>query len=735
MVGKGRYFNRELSWLEFNNRVLEEALDGATPLLERLKFLAIVGSNFDEFYMVRVAALKAAVRKGEGDADSAGYLPSQALAAIAARTGEIIARQYDCLLREVLPALAREGLSIVGPAQWSGSERRWLEAWFAEQIFPLLTPLGTEEGGPFPATGNLRVHAAFSLARQAETEGESLRAGEEGAGESGSERLAIVQVPPNLERFVRLPMEGSGQRLALLDEVVAAFGSRLFPGWSVRERLIFKIARDADAGVDEDRDDDFVAAMEEILVGRQNSWPVRLIVSSDSPDLARRVRLALGLDAADLITVPGPVELRHFMDLAGSESVAGNPAYAKLRYEPWPPVSVFELPEDSSIWEEIAKGDRLLHVPYESFDPVIGFIEAAADDPSVLAIKITLYRTSGNSPVVRALTRAARNGKQVAAIVELKARFDEERNIGWANRLEQAGAVVSYGAARLKVHAKAALVVRREDDGSIRRYLHLSTGNYNDRTARLYADLSLFTANEDLCREASIFFNTLTGYSAVQELRLLASAPFDLKKRLLFLIERETQRSSPEAPGLIMAKLNSLTDIDVIDALYRASAAGVRVMLNVRGVSLLVPGAPGLSENIMVVSVVGRYLEHARIIHFRNGGNEEVYLSSADWMTRNLEKRVELLFPLLEQGTRNRAREILAAYFKDDTKARSLDSKGVWTRKKPVEGPGFSAQESFYRAALRIRKLVDEPPAGELEVRRRLPDQSAGATSFTPRGP
>jgi polyphosphate kinase len=350
---------------------------------------------------------------------------------------------------------------------------------------------------------------------------------------------------------------------------------------------------------------------------------------------------------------------------------------------------------------------------------VVRFLDEAADDPSVLAIKMTLYRTSGNSPIVRALTRAARAGKQVAVLVELKARFDEERNIAWATRLEQAGAIVVYGVARLKVHAKAALVARREADGSIRRYLHLSTGNYNDRTARLYSDLSIFTADEGLCREASVFFNMVTGYSAVQELKSLAVAPFDLKARLIAMIEREAQRSTPESPGLIMAKLNALADIEVIDALYAAAKAGVRIRLNVRGICCLVPGAKGLSEGIEVVSVVGRYLEHARIVYFANGGAEEFYLSSADWLPRNLEKRIELMFPVRDEGARKRVRAILDAYFDDTAKARRLGPDGRWKKVERTSGEKpFSSQAFFYETVKR-RRLLAEAPEEELQVRRR----------------
>ena len=747
-------FNRELSWLEFNARVLEEGLDSSNPLLERLKFLAIVSSNFDEFFMVRVASLKALIRQGSIERDSSGLTPVEALAAISKRTREIVGREYDCLLREILPGLAAGGLAVVRPSGWKNAEKRWLEAWFSDHVAPLLTPLRVTDDDTFRTTGSLRVHAAFLVRREggdadppegdavpAEGEAEGIRAAMHGgtsktvadaegirAASVGGyaadtrEGLAIVQVPPNLDRFVRLPSDEPGQRFALLDDLVKTFGPRLFPGHAVKDSLLFKVTRDADIGVDEDRDDDFLEAMEEVIVDRLNSYPVRLTVSSDSEALAERLRAAIGLDPQDVYTVPGPIDLRTFMDFAGAEYASADPGLAALRYEAWPPIRGLDPPEGRSLWDEIRAGDRLLHVPYEAFDPVVRFLEEAASDPAVLAIKMTLYRTSGNSPVVRALTRAAHGGKQVAVLVEIKARFDEERNIAWASRLEQAGAIVIYGLARLKVHAKAALVVRREEDGSIRRYLHLSTGNYNDRTARLYADLSIFTANEDLCREASTFFNMITGYSTVQELRFLAVAPFDLKARLIAMIDREAQRSTPESPGLIMAKMNALADVDVIAALYRAGAAGVRVMLNVRGICMLVPGAEGLRENITVVSIVSRYLEHARIMYFENGGAGELYLSSADWMPRNLDRRIELMFPVLDETVRRRVLEILRAYFRDNVKAHRLLPTGRWRRVEPGEGePRFSAQEYFYETVKRRRELEEEPPERELQVRRKPP--------------
>ncbi|PKL09274.1 MAG: polyphosphate kinase 1 [Spirochaetae bacterium HGW-Spirochaetae-7] len=702
---KMHYFNRELSWLEFNARVLEEGLDHANPLLERLRFMSIVSSNFDEFFMVRVAAIKARLRAGDLEPDFSGLAPDALLEGIASRVREIGGKQYACLKHELFPALANEGLVILRPADYDIDEYRWLEDYFTSQVAPALTPLAVpasgldENPGDFPTTGNLRIHAAFSL-----------------HADDGEGRLAIVQVPSNMQRFVGLPI-GKTVRFALLDDLVMFFGHRLFPGYTVNERTLFKVTRDADVGVDEDRDDDFIAAMEEVLVNRQNSWPVRLSISADSEELQSRIALALGLGENDVYPMEGPIDLKGFMELA---NLSG---FERLRFPVRQVRPPFVVSEDNTVWDEIRKRDIVLHLPYESFSPVVDFVETAATDPAVIAIKMTLYRTSGDSPIVKALTRAARSGKQVTAVVELKARFDEEQNIAWSSRLEQAGAIVVYGAARLKVHAKAILVVRREEDGLARRYVHLSTGNYNDRTARLYGDLSLFTANPTICAETGLFFNMITGLSALSELRHMSMAPFDLKRRIVSMIDRESERSSPESPGLIAAKMNSLCDREIIDALYRASRAGVKIMLNVRGICQLVPGLKGLSENITVVSVIGRYLEHARICYFRNGGAEELYLSSADWMTRNLDKRIELLFPVYGDEASERVYDLLMAYFLDNAKARALVSSGHWHRVNAAEGEArFSVQEYFHEdSGRRLERANVATEERVLQVRRRAP--------------
>ncbi|MBU0937199.1 MAG: polyphosphate kinase 1 [Spirochaetes bacterium] len=709
------YFNRELSWLEFNARVLEEALDAQTPLLERLKFMSIVSANFDEFFMVRMGALREQLRQDEQVPDLSGLSPAEIYRRVAERAHELTSLQYKAFSSEIMPALAREGLHVLRPAVWKPAVLHFLDNFFRTRIMPVLTPLAVsnEDDDEFPTTGNLRIHAAFLLLpAEAELDtGAKLRDDFLYPGE----RLALVQVPPNMARFIPVPGLDDGQvHMALLDDVILTFGHLLFSGWRVQERCLFKIARDADIGVDELRDDDFVAAMQEVLATRHNSIPIRMTTSGESERLVAILAGAMELDERDVYCMDGPIDLRSFMELVSMKG------FDHLRYPPREALKVFSPGEDSSLWSELQRRDLLVHLPYESFSVVTEFFETAAKDPSVLAIKATLYRTSGDSPVVRALTRAARSGKQVTVIVELKARFDEERNIAWATRLEQAGAIVVYGAAHLKVHAKAALVVRREEDDQIRRYAHVSTGNYNEKTARLYGDIGLLTANSAICTDIGAFFNVVSGLSQSGDLKTLVMAPFELKSSLIAMIDREAERSSLDAPGMIAAKLNALCDPEVIAALYRASQAGVRILLNVRGVCQLVPGRPGLSESIRVVSIIGRYLEHARIYYFRNGGSDDLYLASADWMPRNLLRRVELMVPLLSPEIRDRVYETLMASFMDNVKARELDKQGHWQRIAAAEGlERFSSQDNFYaQAEKRLDLQRQQTLATELQVRR-----------------
>lgn len=717
------FFNRDLSWIDFNERVLEEGLRGDLPPLDRFWFLSIVSANFDEFFMVRVAAMKRALLSGVGS-DPSGLEPEELLRKTGEKVRSITRRQYDCLLNEILPTLAGNGLELIRPGTYSAAQKDYLAGFFQGQIYPVLTPLriGEEETVPgvcLPFIGGNNLYIAFLLERKGET----------------SLQKAIIQLPKGLDRIVWLPADLTGQldtkepgdmcggKWALLEDLVLTWGSSLFPGYRVREAMVFKINRDADFSVDEKRDEDFIEAMEEVIEGRSHSPVVRMTCSGGKAagNLKEEFKRLFEVEEQDLYEIDGPLDLGGLMDFAAARG------FEHLRGKPWKIYSNTAFSDDESIWDRIRARDVLIHLPYESFDPVVRFFQDAAADPQVISIKTALYRTSGSnagsiSPIIKALEQAALQGKHVTAVVELKARFDEEQNISWANRLEKAGVIVVYGIARLKVHAKTSMVIRREKAG-IKRYVHLSTGNYNDRTARQYEDLGLFTAREDIAMDASVFFNMLTGYSAIQSMRKLVIAPTALKRRLLELIERETKRSGQEYPGRIIAKLNALADTDVIESLYRASQAGVKITLIVRGICMLIPGLPGLSENIRVISIVGHYLEHSRIVYFANGGvgpgsGEEYYLASADWMPRNLERRVELMFPVLQEDIKAQLRDILEAYSQDTVQARLLLSDGSWKRRTPAKGEApFSVQEHLLSLAAKAGANL-WAPRQEFVVRR-----------------
>jgi polyphosphate kinase len=710
------FFNRELSWVEFNERVLKEGIRKDLPPLERFKYLSIVSSNFNEFFMVRVAAMK----RANQEADPSGHTPPELLEKINKRVRSIMARQYNVLVNDVFPELANGGLSITRPAEWSAFQRDYLESVFAREVFPLLTPLRVEEDAPLPSIENYSIYTAFLL--QAETSSSEKLSAEAVPNEaSPNEHISIIRIPQAPERLIPIPRaaenhdEAMGQTcFALLEDLVESFGIFLYPGYSIVESLIFMVNRDADFSVDEQRDEDFIEAMVEVLEGRGRSMPVRMIYSPGSKKIRDHLARRLSLKEDDLFEAAGPLNLEKLYEL-----IRG---FDHLREKPWKINSHPAFTEDQSLWDRISQEDLLLHLPYQSFDPVVRFFQEAAGDPAVAAIKTTLYRTSGDSPIVRALEQASLAGKHVTAVVELKARFDEGRNISWANRLEKAGVIVVYGLARLKIHAKVTVVMRREYD-RIKRYVHLSTGNYNDKTAKLYEDLALFTAREDIAFDTGLLFNMITGYSAFQPMGRLVIAPTALKRKFLELITREINRSSPESPGRIMAKMNALADQDVIKALYRASQAGVKVILNVRGVCMLVPGIKDLSENIRVVSVIDHYLEHSRIYYFANGGAEEVYLSSADLMTRNLERRVELMFPILQENLRKTVFEILSVYFRDNSNAWLLDSEGVWTRLESAQGEKpFRAQAYFLSRAAKLN-TEEHPAPGDFIVRRSPPSK------------
>lgn len=705
----GHFINRELSWIEFNARVLSEAENPDVPLLERLKFLSIVSSNFDEFFMVRVASVKRQLRRGLRSTCPTGMSSKEQLERIRRRVGELNERKYRVLLEEILPKLEAEGIYRLRPDAWDGEQQGYVRHFFRDRVFPVLTPVRATIGEPLQSIGNLRLHAAFLLQPEAETR---VARPDEGDGPF----LAVVQVPSSLERLVYLPTERPGTlAFTFLEQVILSESYQLFPGYTVTDQCLFRVTRDADFGVDEERDEDFMEAMEHVIETRDFSDAVRLNINHGSAELRKILTQAFELSEDEVYETPDPLELRNLMDIVAVDG------YEHLRDEPWKTMQSPWVDEEESIWDNIQRRDILLHHPYESFDPVVRLVQEAATDPDTLAIKMTLYRTSGDSPIVRALETAAENGKQVSVLVELKARFDEERNIGWAQRLERAGVIVVYGIARLKVHAKALMVVRRERDG-IRRYIHLGTGNYNDKTARLYTDLGLLTADDRLAYEVGLFFNAITGYSVIPGLKKLFMAPIALKNRLLELIRREASRAESSGSGLIIAKMNSLADPEVIEALYEASQKGVEVRLNIRGICMLVPGVPGVSEGIRVVSVIDRYLEHSRIFWFENGGNPETYLASADWMPRNLEKRVELMFPVENPDIQRRIRKILELFFQDNQKAHEMKSDGSWFRVAPKKGEQpFRAQGEAYRR-IRDRLSGDEPEnRQEFKVRRRPP--------------
>ena len=668
------FINRELSWLEFNGRVLEEATDPTVPLLERLRFAIITSSNMDEFFMVRVAGLKDAVEEGETAPDLAGLSPRQQLKAISERAHEMVERLDKTLVDEILPALGQHGIQITSMAALDPAQRVYLSRYFTAEVLPALTPLAIDLSRPFPKLSSLSLNLAVLLEP---VEGET------------EPRLAVVQVP-GLQRLVR-PVGGEGTIYVLLEELVRSELPALFPGQRVIESAVFRVSRDAALDLDDEGGGDYLEAIEDELRKRRRNQVVRLQVEAGvGEELLKLLARRLQVTTRDVYRTRSPLDLRAFLQLVEL------PALEELREPVWKPLSTVVIGEPERIFSILDQRDVLLHHPYDSFEPVVSFVSAAADDPDVLAIKQTLYRTSGESPLVQALARAAENGKQVTVIVELMARFDEQSNIKWARSLEEAGAHVIFGIRGYKTHAKICLVVRREAHG-IQRYVHLGTGNYNDRTARVYTDFGLMTSDPAIGEDASAFFNALSGYSDPPRMKKLVMAPTNLRDRFLRLIERERRRAESGQAAEIRAKMNALVDEEMIRALYDASRAGVRIRLNVRGICCLRPGVKGVSETIEVVSIVDRFLEHARVYHFRNGGDEEVYLSSADWMPRNLDRRIELLFPV-GPGVRPKVMEALDEMFADNMKSRRLTPEGTYRRRKNLRGDApVRAQQLLYR--------------------------------------
>ena len=699
------YFNRELSWIEFNARVLNQACDSALPLLERLKFMTIASSNFDEFFMVRVAGLKAKSFSAPDWKDSAGFTAKEQLEKISERVHQLTDLQTEVLNKEIIPALASSGIVYVSHENFDSRQEHFVQSLFNEEIFPLLTPLRADSSQPFSLITNLKLHGAFLLKPIVEDSSlpKEFLSKEE-------EPLVIVQIPNTIRRVIWLPSNDEKKYFTLVDDIIVKFVTKLFPGYNVTESLIFKATCDADFSVEEDNED-FIQAMESVLVQRDFAKPVRLVCNTTSSRIQKMLTEKLELLSEDVYSVDGIVDISTLTDLWSIEG------FSDLKFPSWKKSSVKGIKTGKPFWDKIKQEDILLHVPYQKYEPVLQFINDAADDPNVLAIKMTLYRTSEHSAITAALERAARNGKQVTVFVELKARFDEKQNISWAARLEKAGAIVVYGIVNLKVHGKVLLVVRRESSG-VRRYVHFSTGNYNEKTANLYSDISIFTADSEIANDITLFFNMISGYSAIQTMNRMFMAPINLKSKLLSMIEREIQNSSPEKPGLIMAKMNSLVDEDCIKALYKASANNVKVLLNVRGICMLVPGEENLSENIKVVSIVDRFLEHSRIFYFQNGGNEELYLSSADWMPRNLERRVEIMMPILQDSIFKDIKENLELYFKDTVNSYNLLPSGKW--EKTVGKKKIRAQEEIYKKYKKLISLEEKNSVQEFVVRRKM---------------
>lgn len=654
------YENRELSWIKFDHRVLEEARDKTIPLLERMKFLSITSSNLDEFFMVRVASLKDMVHANYKKKDIAGMTPSEQLSAISAATKELVETQYNTYNRSLIPLLNKEGIYIIGKHEELTKEQAaFVDKYFLENVYPVLTPMAVDASRPFPLIRNKTLNIAALLTNK--------KAKDETV-------FATVQVPGVLSRLIQIPGKEGCTTFILLEQIIERNIDKLFSNYKVLCAYPYRIMRNADLTIDEDEASDLLKEIQNKLKMRQWGEVIRLEVEDGiDKKLLKFLKSEFKVSDDDVFKISGPVDLTVFMKLFGIEG------YDHLRYVQPTPQKVPEIEACDNIFKAIRNGDIFLHHPYQTFDPVVDFIRQASIDPDVLAIKQTLYRVSGNSPIISSLAQAAENGKQVTVLVELKARFDEENNIVWAKKLEQAGCHVIYGLVGLKTHSKIALVVRREDEG-IRRYVHLGTGNYNDSTAKLYTDCGIFTCKEAIGEDATAVFNMLSGYSEPLSWNNLILAPYWLRERFLFLIKREIEHAKKGHEARIIAKMNSLCDPEIIATLYEASACGVKIDLIVRGICCLKVQIPGVSENITVRSIVGNFLEHSRIFYFANGGNDEIYMGSADWMPRNLDKRVEIIFPVLDDKLKDKAYHILELELADNVKSRIMDENGNYVR-------------------------------------------------------
>lgn len=691
------YLNRELSWLAFNERVLEEAVDPNNPLLEKLKFLAITASNLDEFFMIRVSGLKHQVENGVERRDIANMTPAEQLAGISEACQTLVARQYACL-KDILASLEKEGLCFIEPDEASEAQRRWLDEYFEREIFPVVTPMAVNSSHPFPFLASKSLNLAMLLEKNEKKENAD--------DDDIDVKTAIVPVPSVLPRIIALPQNPDfpdRKDFVLLENVIRHFAPRLFVGFDVLEARAFRLTRDADLYIDEEDAKDLVVEVERQLRKRQKGEAVRLEFEAGTSRFTQRFMAeSTSLEKADLYEIDGPIDLTMYFSFCGIKG------YDRLRYaeaHPHRPWSAIQL-GGGNIFDMIRRKDMLIHLPYESFDDsVVKFVSAAADDRDVLAIKQTLYRVSSQSPIIRALERAAQNGKQVTVLMEVKARFDEANNILMARRLEKAGAHVIYGLVGLKTHSKCTLVIRREKDG-IRRYVHVATGNYNASTAKLYTDLGILTCNDLFGVDASAFFNLLSGYSDPPMWNTFIVAPLNLRERCISFIDREIAHAKDGEPAHMIIKMNSLLDREMIAKLYEASAAGVKIELIVRGICVLIPGIPGLSDNITVRSLVGRFLEHSRVFWFANGGREEIYIGSADWMPRNLNDRVELMVPVEDPDLRVRLKKMLDAELADNQKAHVMQPDGTWT--KTIASENRICAQSWFQHIAEERDREDQ---------------------------
>ena len=680
------FTNRELSWLEFNQRILGEARDRKNPLFERMKFLSITASNLDEFFMVRIASLKDMVNAGYQKKDIAGMTAQEQLRALNEKMQAFCEKQYTTYNRALLPKLSEEGLEIISFSELSEKEMDFLEEYFHKNIYPVLTPMAIDSSRPFPLIQNKTLNiAALIKSRNKDKK------------EKKEYDIATVQVPSVLPRVILLPQKDGPKRkcrVILLENVIEHYLDVLFLNHEIICSAPYRIMRNADLSIDEDDAEDLLKEIEKSLKMRQWGEVIKFEYEERMDKrLVKYLKKQFKVHSCDMYAFNGPLDLTFLMKCYGIEG------FEDLKEAPYIPQKNKKLRADKNIFNQIRKGDVLLHHPYESFDPIVAFIKQAAEDENVLAIKQTLYRVSGHSPIIAALAQAAENGKQVTVLVELKARFDEENNINWARKLEKAGCHVIYGLVGLKTHCKIALVVRREADG-IRRYVHLGTGNYNDSTAKLYTDTGMFTCRNTVGEDATAVFNMLSGYSEPANWNQLIVAPIWMKKRFLEMIARETQNAKEGKPARIIAKCNSLCDRKIILALYEASCAGVQIDLIVRGICCLVAGKSGVSENIRVRSIVGTFLEHARIFYFYNDGNEEVYMGSADWMPRNLDRRVEIVFPVEAPDLKEKAKHILDVQLRDTLKAHCLLEDGTYRKVDRRGKEAVEAQKTFCEEAI-----------------------------------